>query len=75
VSVPLSLFERPIGVITLVTEPGAQFTQTDLALLTTIALGLSLGAAGFILPVPETPEMAGAPGPRQDRGRFQFDGA
>jgi Glycosyl transferase family 2/GAF domain len=50
VSVPLSLFERPIGVITLVTEAGGQFTQNDLALLSTIAVGLSLSAAGFILP-------------------------
>jgi len=72
VSVPLSLFERTIGVITLVTEPGAQFSQTDLALLTTVALGLSLSAAGFMLPLPETAEFAGAPDPRQERGRFQF---
>ena len=75
VSVPLSLFERPIGVITLVSEAGAQFTQTDLALLTTIALGLSLAAAGFILPVPETADLVGAPGRRQNRKRFEFGGA
>ncbi len=49
-SVPLALFERPIGVITLVTDAGGQFTQEDLALLSTIAVGLSLSAAGFILP-------------------------
>ena len=50
VSVPLSLFERPIGVITLLTDAEAQFSQNDLALLSTIAVGLSLSAAGFILP-------------------------
>src|SRR6185369_4978272 len=50
VSVPLSIFERPIGVITLLTDAESQFTQNDLALLSTIAVGLSLSAAGFILP-------------------------
>jgi len=50
VSVPLSLFDRPIGVMTLVTDSTGQFTERDLAMLSTIAVGLSLSAAGFILP-------------------------
>jgi glycosyltransferase involved in cell wall biosynthesis len=50
VSVPLALFDRLIGVLTLVTDSSGQFTERDLALLATIAVGLSLSAAGFILP-------------------------
>ena len=50
VSVPLALFDRLIGVMALVTDGSGQFTERDLALLATIAVGLSLSASGFILP-------------------------
>jgi len=75
VSVPLSLFERPIGVITLVTQAGGQFTQNDLALLSTIAVGLSLSAAGFILPTPVPADNFIAVSKRHDSEVFEFAGA
>ena len=50
ISVPLMLYDRPIGVLTLVHEAKRQFTQNDLALLTAITVGISLSAAGFLLP-------------------------
>ena len=52
ISIPLMLYDRPIGVLTLVHEDKRQFTQHDLAVLTAITVGLSLSAAAFLLPKP-----------------------
>jgi hypothetical protein len=72
VSVPLALFDRPIGVITLVTGLGHQFTQEDLALLSTIAVGLSLSAAGFILPQSEPTDPVYATSMSLSNGQLKF---
>ena len=74
-SVPLALFDRPIGVITVVSGLGRQFTQDDLALLSTIAVGLSLSAAGFILPSPDELETEYAGSLSFGAGQLSFSGA
>jgi hypothetical protein len=52
ISVPLTMYDRPIGVLTLVHNGPQHFTQKDLALLVAIAIGISLSAAGLFLQAP-----------------------
>ncbi len=50
ISVPLTLYDRVLGVLTVVQQQPLQFSRRDFALLSAIAGGLSLSSAGLFVP-------------------------